>query len=189
MTKLPPVPLTADDVDKLLAACGRGETGHRNRALLLFIHRTGCRVSEALAALPSDFEANQLHVRHGKGDKDRHVTIKGYSTFLPLLDKWLAVRKARGLNGRSTMFCTLHGEAVDSSYVRALMGRLRKRAGIGKRCHVHGLRHGHADELLQAGADLNTLAVQLGHANLSTTSRYVRRNGAAARRFVEALGY
>jgi site-specific recombinase XerD len=188
MTKLPPVPLTADDVDKLLSSCGRGETGHRNRALLLLIHRTGCRVSEALDALPGDLEGNQVHVRHGKGDKDRRVTIKGHSTFAPLLEKWLVVRKERGLNGKHPIFCTLEGGRLDSGYVRALMGRLRKRAGIDKRCHVHGLRHGHADELLQAGADLNTLAVQLGHANLSTTSRYVRRNGAAAKRFVESLG-
>jgi integrase len=95
-SKLSPVPLTADDVDKLLAACGRGETGHRNRALLLLIHRTGCRVSEALAALPSDLEGHQLHVRHGKGDKARRVTIKGYSTYAPLLDKWLVAPQSKG---------------------------------------------------------------------------------------------
>lgn len=187
MTRLPPVALTSSDVDKLLAACGRGETGHRNRALLLLIHRTGCRVSEALNALPSDFEANQLHIRHGKGDKSRRVTIKGFATFEPLFEKWMAVRKARHIGSKKPTFCTLKGGRLDSGYVRALMKRLQKRAGIDKRCHVHGLRHGHADELLQAGADLNTLAVQLGHSNLSTTSRYLRRNGAAAKRFIESL--
>lgn len=186
MTKLPRVPLTADDVDRLLTACGRGETGHRNRALLLLVHRTGLRISEALSLEPSDIDGNQVHVRHGKGDRSRYVTIKGYSTFQPLLEKWLEVRKARQLRG--TLFCTLKGGQLDTGYVRALVGRLRQRAGIEKRVHCHGLRHGHAQELLQAGAGLDTIANQLGHAHLTTTDRYVKSSGVPARRFIEALG-
>ena len=109
MTKQPRVPLTADDVDKLMSVCGRGETGHRNRCLLLLVHRTGLRISEALALEPSDLDGNQVHVRHGKGGKSRYVTIKGYATFLPLLEKWLAVRQSRQLRG--PLFCTLKGGA------------------------------------------------------------------------------
>ena len=188
MTKLPRVPLTADDVDKLLSVCGRGETGHRNRALLLLLHRSGLRIAEALALVPSDLDGNQIHVRHGKGDRSRFVTIKGYATFEPMLARWLAVRHARGLNGQQPLFCTLSGGKVDTGYVRALVARLRRRAGIEKRVHCHGLRHGHAQELLQAGADLGTVANQLGHAHLTTTDRYVRASGLPARRFIEALG-
>jgi site-specific recombinase XerD len=187
MTKLPRVPLTADDVDKLLSVCGRGETGHRNRALLLLVHRSGLRISEALDLLPSDLDGNQIHVQHGKGDRSRFVTIKGYSTFQPILEKWLGVRKSRSLNGTQPLFCTLQGGRLDNGYVRALVGRLRKRAGIEKRVHCHGLRHGHAQELLQAGADLGTIANQLGHAHLTTTDRYVRASGLPARRFIESL--
>lgn len=187
MTRLPRTPLTADDVDRLLAACRRGETGHRNRALLLLMHRTGLRISEALDLLPCDIEGNTVHVRHGKGDYSRFTTIKGYSTFAPLLERWQAVRKARGLNGSHPLFCTLKGGRVDSAYVRALVGRLRKRAGIEKRVHLHGLRHGHADELLQAGADLGTVSIQLGHKSLETTYQYVRASGIAAKRFIESL--
>lgn len=187
MAKLPPVPLHDDDVDALLTVCGRGETGHRNRALLLLIHRAGLRNSEALDLLPSDMEGNQAHVRHGKGDKSRFATIRGYATFEPFLEKWLAVRKARGLNGSQPLFCTLKGGRLDCGYVRALLKRLRKRAGIEKRVHCHGLRHGHAQGLLQAGADLQTIASQLGHAHLSTTDRYLRASGAQARKFIESL--
>ena len=186
MTKQPRVPLTADDVDRLMSACGRGETGHRNRCLLLLVHRTGLRISEALALEPSDLDGNQVHVRNGKGGKSRYVTIKGYSTFLPLLEKWLAVRQSRQLKG--PLFCTLKGNQVDTGYVRALVSRLRRKAGIEKRVHCHGLRHGHAQELLQAGADLGTIANQLGHSHLTTTDRYVRSSGVPARRFIEALG-
>lgn len=187
MPKLPRVPLTADDVDRLLAVCGRGETGHRNRALLLLVHRTGLRISEALALVPSDLDGNQIHVRHGKGDRSRNVTIKGYATFEPVLSRWLEIRKARGLGGRQPLFCTLKGGRLDTGYVRALIGRLARKAGIEKRVHCHGLRHGHAQELLQAGADLGTIANQLGHAHLTTTDRYVRSSGLPARRFIESL--
>lgn len=186
MTKLPRVPLTADDVDRLLSVCGRGETGHRNRALLLLVHRTGLRISEALALEPSDIEGNQVHVRHGKGNRSRYVTIKGNATFQPLLEKWLEVRKGRQLRG--PLFCTLKSGQLDTGYVRALVKRLQRKAGIEKRVHCHGLRHGHAQELLQAGADLCTIANQLGHAHLTTTDRYVRSSGEPARRFVESLG-
>jgi site-specific recombinase XerD len=187
MPKLLRVPLTADDVDRLLAVCGRGETGHRNRALLLLLHRTGLRIAEALAVVPSDIEGNQIHVQHGKGDRSRYVTIKGYSTFEPVLARWLDIRRARGLNGKQSLFCTLKGGRLDTGYVRALVGRLAGKAGIEKRVHCHGLRHGHAQELLQAGADLGTIANQLGHAHLTTTDRYVRSTGLPARRFIESL--
>jgi integrase/recombinase XerD len=163
MARLPRVPLSADDVDKLLSACGRGETGHRNRALLLIMHRSGLRVSEALDLVRSDLDGNQIHVKHGKGDRSRFVTIKGHVTFQPILDKWLAVRQARGLTRQQPLFCTLKGGRLDTGYVRALVGRLQIRAGIEKRVHCHGLRHGHAQELLQAGADLGVIANQLGH--------------------------
>jgi site-specific recombinase XerD len=140
-----------------------------------------------LDLLPSDLDGNQIHVRHGKGDRSRFVTIKGYPTLEPILDKWIVARKAQGLGGKQPLFCTLKGGRLDNGYVRALVGRLRKRAGIEKRVHCHGLRHGHAQELLQAGADLSTIANQLGHAHLTTTDRYVRASGVPARRFIESL--
>ena len=188
MTKLPRVALSAADVDRLLAVCGRGQTGHRNRALLLLLHRSGLRISEALDLLPSDIEGDQVHVRHGKGDHSRSATIDGLPTFAPLLNLWLDVRKSRGLNGKHPIFCTLQGGWVDSSYVRAMVARLRKRAGIEKRVHLHGFRHGHAQAMLEAAMPLNALSAQLGHKHVSSTDHYIRGSEAAARRFIRARG-
>ena len=60
-----------------------------------------------------------------------------------------------------------------SAYVRGLMPRLARRAGIEKRVHPHGLRHTHAAELAFEGLPMNAIQAQLGHASLATTSRYL----------------
>ena len=55
------------------------------------------------------------------------------------------------------------------------MMELQKKAGIERRCHLHGLRHTAASELLEEGFDIATIARQLGHAHMSTTSRYLHQ--------------
>ncbi|HJQ83494.1 MAG TPA: tyrosine-type recombinase/integrase [Candidatus Binatia bacterium] len=71
------------------------------------------------------------------------------------------------------MFCTLKGGRVATAYVRALMPRLARRAGIEKRVHAHGLRHTHAAELAMEGKPVNLIQAQLGHASLAVTSAYL----------------
>lgn len=77
MSKRPAVPLLTDDVEKLIGACNQGRTGLRNRALIDLLHRSGLRISEALALMPSDLESGKVRVRHGKGDRDRVAGIVG----------------------------------------------------------------------------------------------------------------
>jgi site-specific recombinase XerD len=60
---------------------------------------------------------------------------------------------------------TLAGAPVDTSYVRHLLPRLARRAGIAKRVHAHGLRHRHAIDLVQEGAPLTTIRDLLGHSS------------------------
>lgn len=67
----------------------------------------------------------------------------------------------------------LQGQPVHSAYVRALLPRLARRAGIDKRVHAHGLRHTHAAELALEGKPMNLIQAQLGHASLATTSSYL----------------
>ena len=66
------------------------------------------------------------------------------------------------------------GEALSQPYVRTLLPRLARKAGIEKRVHAHGLRRTHASELVREGIDLATVQAQLGHAKVSTTAEYVR---------------
>ena len=86
---------------------------------------------------------------------------------------WLDKRSLLGLNGRQPVFCTLKGAPVKDSYIRALLPRLARKAGIEKRVHAHGLRHTHAFELAGEGVPLHVIQRQLGHSKLETTERYI----------------
>lgn len=167
--------LTKDEVSRLLDACSvRAPTGRRNRALIMLLYRTGLRISEALDLAMKDInlEIGALVVLHGKGDRRRAVGIDEATT--RELERWLKVRRAFALpGGRAPIFCTLQGKRVDPSYVRRLLPRLGKKAGIEKRIHPHGLRHSLASELAAEGLPANLIQKVLGHTSLRTTSRYV----------------
>ena len=184
--KLPPEPLSPDEVKALIRACSkRATTGIRNRALIVVLYRAGLRISEALALLPKDLDPANSAVRilHGKGDHDRVVGLDAGAW--AILQLWLDRRAATGINGHARVFCTLKGKPVKSAYVRTLLPRLARKAGIDKRVHAHGLRHTHAYELAGEGTPLHVIQAQLGHSSLATTDRYVRHLNPAA--VVEAM--
>jgi len=84
--------------------------------------------------------------------------------------------RAAGLSAPSDhapLFCTRAGQALSTGWVRRLMPRLARRAGILKRVHAHGLRHTHAAQLRAEGVDIAVIRRQLGHASLVTTVRYL----------------
>jgi integrase/recombinase XerD len=177
--RLPAQPLTPDDVRGLIRACSRrAPTGIRNAALIATLARSGLRISEALALRPSDvnLKAGTLFVGRGKGDKTRTVPFVADDA-VALLGRWLERRTRLGINGRAPVFCTLDGGPMQTSYIRALLPRLGKRAGIeGRRVHAHALRHTLATELAQSGAvPLPEIAAQLGHASVATTNAYLAK--------------
>jgi site-specific recombinase XerD len=96
------------------------------------------------------------------------------------VDRWLDCRKRLRLTGRHPLFCTLRGEPLWDSYVRTLCKRLAAKAGIEKRVHPHGLRHGWALAQVQAGTSLNAIQQLLGHRSLHTTSVYLQHIAPAA---------
>ncbi len=63
---------------------------------------------------------------------------------------------------------------LNTSYVRRLLPRLARRAGIDRRVHAHGLRHTHAAELAREGTPINIIRDDLGHTSLAVTDRYLR---------------
>lgn len=172
--------LTRGEVERLLGACNaRRPVGIRNRALISVIYRTGIRLNEALALKPNDIDVNAGTVRvlHGKGDKARTVGIDpaGSAFVLAWLPHWQRIMNrvnAPGVGG--ALFCTLGGSRLLPSYVRQLMPRLGRKAGITTRCHAHGLRHTHSAELAAEGVPVNMIQAQLGHASLATTDTYLR---------------
>ena len=174
--KLPPEPLSADEVKRLIKQpSSRAPTGIRNRALLVLLYRGGLRCSEALALRPKDLDvdAGTVRVLHGKGDKSRLVGFD--SGAMAIIQLWLDKRKELGLNGRQTLICTLRGKPVSDRYVRSLLPRLGRKAGIEKRVHAHGLRHSHASELATEGTPLRVIQQQLGHSSPSVTDRYLQQ--------------
>jgi len=171
----PPEVLTEAEVIALIRACSaRAPTGVRNRALIAVLWRSGLRISEALALelRDIDLDAGTLRVRHGKGDKSRTVGVDEQTA--ALLARWLDRRKKIGAGARASIFCTLDGGRIDSSYVRRLLPRLAAKVGVERRVHAHGLRHTYAAELAREGTAINVIRDALGHTSLAVTDRYLR---------------
>jgi site-specific recombinase XerD len=178
---LPPEPLTREEAHRLMnAPSRRAPTGIRNKALLAVLYRAGLRISEALDLYLKDVDraVGTLRVLHGKGNKSRTVGLDPET--LALLERWLDVRASRGINGRQRLFCTLQGEPIKTAYVRALLPRLARKAGIEKRVHAHGLRHTMAAEMRAEGADIGVISKALGHSSIATTARYLDHVAPAA---------
>jgi site-specific recombinase XerD len=175
-TRRPPEPLTPDETIRIIRACSRrAPTGVRNAALFSLLYSGGLRLGEALALRPSDVDLDRctVHVRHGKGDKDRLVGI--HPEACTYVQRWFDARRRLGLARRQHLFCTLKGAAVDPRYVRFALNRAAARAGVDKRVHPHGLRHTHAVGLVEQGVPVHEIRDQLGHASLATTDVYLRR--------------
>lgn len=171
--KSPAEVLTPEELQRLLDQCNDGVTGQRNRAMIVIGWRAGLRINEALALMPSNLDASQQTVRilHGKGDKARTVGLDRQAW--DVVSTWLTARAAAGIGSDATLFCTLKGGRLADRYVRELMPRLAKNAGVNKRVHFHGLRHTLAFELAGEGLPIHLIQQQLGHSNASITSRYL----------------
>lgn len=190
-TKYPAVPITMDEVRAVVEQItGSRPLAVRNRALVWVMAGSGARVSEALGLYPSDVEVDGLRIRDGKGHKARKVALRPEAR--PHLEAWIALRGTLGLNGRKPLFCSVAsgakgkgvrqpGAPIDPSYVRRLLPKLAKDAGIDKRVHAHGLRHTHASDLLARRAPLNAISGQLGHSSVATTDTYLAKIAPAER--------
>ena len=149
-------------VDKQLALLeGEGPLPLRNRALVELVYSAGLRSAEAvgLDLGDVDFEQELVHVRRGKGGKDRVVPLgeeAAYWTGRYLHEARPAL--ARGAN--DALFLSTHGRRLDTSTLRRVAP------------HPHRLRHAFATHLVEGGADLRTIQELLGHSSLSTTQIY-----------------
>jgi len=103
------------------------------------------------------------------------------------VDRWLDCRKRLQLSGRHPLFCTLKGDSLWDFYVRTLCKRLAAKAGIEKRVHPHGFRHGWALGQVETGTSLPVIQRLVGHSSLATTTTYVSHI-APARAVAEANG-
>ena len=166
--------LSKDEIDQLLKMISnRAPTQIRNKALIYVGYRCGLRISEALALLPKDVDtkAGVVNVLRGKGAKQRIVGIPDDACMA--INRWIEKRRQLGCDGRQPLFCSLEGNPLHTSYVRAAFARLQRRSGIEKRLHFHMLRHTCAFELMKEGKNLMIIQGMLGHSSLATTSVYL----------------
>ena len=168
--------LSREEVERLLKACSaRASTGQRNRAVIVLAWRAGLRIGEVLALQTKDVDLDEgvVRVQHGKGDKPRAVGLDAGAT--AVVAKWVSTRRKLGISNSRLLFCTLQGEPMRQDYIRHLLPRLARKAGISKRVHAHGLRHAYAVELEREGAPLSTIRDLLGHSSVLTTEVYIRK--------------
>jgi site-specific recombinase XerD len=163
-SRLPSV-LSHDEVARLLAAVA----DERLRLLLRTAYACGLRVSEAARLQVGDIDSARgvLHIRQGKGQRDRLVPLSGM-----LLEELRAYWRRH--RPRPWLFPGHSG--TQPVAVRVVQGACRaavRQCGLSKRVTPHTLRHSYATHVREAGGDLATLQELLGHRDLRTTLRYV----------------
>jgi site-specific recombinase XerD len=162
--KLPDV-LSPQEVLRLLDAAPAG----RDRVLLQVVYACGLRLGEVLHLRVTDIDSARMvvHVRQGKGGKDR---------FLPLSVRLLAELRAYWRQYRPTTWLfpgATPDRPLNHSSVQRPFQQLVRKAGLSKRVTPHTLRHSYATHLLEAGVDVVTVQRLLGHNDLQTTARYL----------------
>ncbi len=162
-----PVVLSVQEVQRILACVER----QRYRVCLTLIYSCGLRLLEGVRLKIQDIdgERKMLHVRLGKGGKDRYVPLPEASLKM-LRQHW------QTHHNRVWMFPALQsdqptGPMCESGVQRAFQAALRK-SGVNKQATVHTLRHSYATHLLEAGVNLRIIQSYLGHASPETTAIY-----------------
>lgn len=142
----------------------------RYRTLFTTMYGAGLRIGEACLLETSDIKAEQgvIHVRHGKGGKERNVMLSPW-LLRALRDYWRTERPARPY-----LFTNRHGRPTDRSQAAKTFALGVARAGLDPKVTPHVLRHSFATHLLDQGTDIRVIQVLLGHASVSSTTHYAR---------------
>lgn len=166
--------LNREEIEKILAAPPLDKpAGVRDRAMLELLYATGLRVSE-LCGLELSAVERQLGVLRvtGKGNKQRMVpfgTAAGSA-----MDVYLSQARPALLKGRASryLFVTGRGSSMTRQAFWKLLTGYGKRVGIFRKLTPHVVRHSFATHLVEGGADLRSVQIMLGHADISTTQVY-----------------
>jgi integrase/recombinase XerD len=173
-----PTYLRVDEVDRLLAAPNLSTPiGLRDRAMLEVLYSSGLRVSELLNLRISDLDIRMGCLRCiGKGDKERLVPIGRKA--IAAVEQYLALSRPRFARPSSppphnqVLFLTRNGRRLSRISIWKIMHDYGVRLGLRGRLTPHKLRHSFATHLLERGADLRSVQLMLGHADISTTQIY-----------------
>lgn len=179
--------LTPDELKALMeralgspSPSAQSPTGIRNKALIMFMYRSGLRISEVLAMRPGAIDHGDQSIRVHNTKAGKTQVRYYHATAEESLARWLDTRRTFGFNGRQPVFCTISagprtkpGNEMSRQAVSQMLKESAKQAGIDKRVHPHELRHTYAVELVRSGADVATIQRLLGHESLASTAKYL----------------
>jgi site-specific recombinase XerD len=160
-----PEPLSREEVARLIAAA----ENQKHRVLMMTAYSAGLRVSELVRLKPQDIHSDRLLIRvnQGKGRKDRYTLLS---------ERLLGELRAYWRESRPELWLFPNQSRTDHmptcTPARAFY-RLKRRAGITHGRGIHTLRHSFATHLLEAGVDLRTIQILMGHTSLNTTVKYL----------------
>jgi integrase/recombinase XerD len=144
------------------------------RIILMTLYATGLRRAELARLKVTDINSERMviHVKGGKGDKDREVMLSPM-----LLDELRAYWRSLRRKPKTWLFPGNRWHTaehpIDTKVVWHACREAAVRAGLGTEVHPHTLRHCFASHLLEAGADLRTIQLLLGHRDLEETTIYL----------------
>ena len=181
--RLPRAVPSERQVERLLALPSDGTPiGLRDRALLELLYSTGLRNAEACALDRGDLDLDSrlVHVRCGKGGKERRVPVgrracRALTRYLEAA--WPELRSKRHTAVHESavpLFLSRLGTRLQTQMLRWLLRRVRAEAELSTPVTPHSLRHACATHLLRGGADVRQIQVLLGHASLKSTEIYTR---------------
>ena len=143
----------------------------KHRTMLMTAYGCGLRISEVISLKAANIDSTRMMVRieHGKGDKDRY-TILSPRLLAELRSYWKVCRpdpEGWLFPNRSTK------EHLSTAMPQLIFKEAKKIAGIRKNVTFHSLRHSFSTHLLEAGTDIRTIQILLGHSSISSTSKYL----------------
>ena len=185
--RLPDV-LTREQIHELLASVRK----LRYRVFFILLYSTGLRLGEGLALEVGDIDSKRMriHVRAGKGNKDRYVPITDRLLFL--LRRWWKTHShprllfPSAVGGSERVRETR--DTMDRGGIQAAMKATVRDCGIHLHITVHSLRHCFSTHMLELGVDLRELQTLLGHVHPETTARYAHLTDVTAAQARERQG-
>lgn len=158
--------LSPGEVERLLVV--GAEASPEPAVVATAAYGAGLRISEACSLKPTDVDSQRMliHVRLGKGGKDRYVMLS--LRLLQVLRAYWGIRPSSEwlFPGRTP------SEHLTPEAVRKALAAAAKKAGIRKKVTPHLLRHSFATHLLEDGTDIRVIQVLLGHSSIRSTARY-----------------
>jgi integrase/recombinase XerD len=177
--KLPdPLPksLNEADVSSLISACSKLEPPYDllMQAGLELMYSAGLRISELLSLRLQDFVADKdMLLIRGKGGRERMVPLT--SIAIASARRWRDARDADGPDAETDQLLAYRSQEMTRQKFSLLLKQIARHADIDERkVSAHVLRHSFATHLLNRGADLRSLQMLLGHADIATTQIYTR---------------